>query len=77
MVKTLKDWLPMSVNEAQSFPNILKHLNTEIKHEYTSTRWPGPQKNVYSFVELATGHFVGFNENPGKGWSFPVVARRK
>jgi len=28
-------------------------------------------------VELETGHKVGWNENPGTGWSFPVIGGRK
>jgi hypothetical protein len=37
------------------------------------TKWPGKQKNVYFWVVLANGKAVGFNENPSKGWSFPVI----
>jgi len=36
-------------------------------------RWPGKHKNVYYWVVLANGKAVGWNENPYKGWSFPVV----
>lgn len=36
-------------------------------------QWPGPQKNVYVWAELANGKAVGWNENPSRGWSFPVV----
>ncbi|MEJ7804429.1 MAG: hypothetical protein WKG03_00695 [Telluria sp.] len=35
--------------------------------------WPGPHKNVYVWVELANGKAVGWNENPSRGWSYPVV----
>jgi len=35
--------------------------------------WPGPHKNVYFWVELDNGSAVGWNENPLKGWSFPVI----
>ena len=35
--------------------------------------WPGSHKNVYFWVELDNGFAVGWNENPSRGWSFPVV----
>jgi hypothetical protein len=36
-------------------------------------RWPGQHKNVYFWVALANGKAVGWNENPSRGWSFPVI----
>jgi hypothetical protein len=36
-------------------------------------RWPGPQKNVVLWVELANGKAVAWNENVAIGWSFPVI----
>jgi hypothetical protein len=39
--------------------------------------WPGSHRNVYFWVELANGRAVGWNENPGRGWSFPVVKLKK
>jgi len=35
-------------------------------------RWPGPQRNVHNWVIVEGGYAVGMNENPGRGWSFPV-----
>lgn len=35
--------------------------------------WPGKHKNVYFWVILKNGYAVGWNENPSKGWSFPLV----
>ena len=35
--------------------------------------WPGPQKHVYCWWELEQGYAVGWNENPNRGWSFPVI----
>ena len=35
--------------------------------------WPGTHKNVYFWAELESGHAVGWNENPARGWSFPVI----
>jgi hypothetical protein len=35
--------------------------------------WPGPHKHVLNWYILADGHIVGWNENPARGWSFPVM----
>lgn len=40
-------------------------------------KWPGPQKNVFAWVELKNGRAVGWNESPSHGWSFPVVPMPK
>jgi hypothetical protein len=37
--------------------------------------WPGKQKNVNVWWDLMNGYAVGWNENPSRGWSFPVVRR--
>lgn len=61
---------------------VAKHYDIEVVQEYSTVEnsygkpvksWPGPQKNVYAWVVLVNGKAVGWNENPGKGWSFPVV----
>jgi hypothetical protein len=52
-----------------------KLLDVEVVKEYfgdTFKRWPGTQKNVHCWWELANGKAVGWNENTA-GWSFPVV----
>lgn len=35
--------------------------------------WPGTHRNVAVWWVLDNGYAVGWNENPGRGWSFPVV----
>ena len=35
--------------------------------------WPGKHKNIFFWVELENGFLVGWNENPERGWSFPVI----
>lgn len=35
--------------------------------------WPGGHRNVHVWWLLANGKRVGWNENPKRGWSFPVV----
>ena len=39
--------------------------------------WPGSHKNVFVWWELETGHAIGWNENPSRGWSFPVIKLKK
>lgn len=42
-------------------------------NEATWRRWPGKHKHVYLWVILTNGYAVGWNENPARGWSFPVI----
>lgn len=35
--------------------------------------WPGTHRYVHAWYVLANGKAVGWNENPKRGWSFPVV----
>jgi len=46
------------------------------EHDGTKDAWIGPQKHVHVWWELANGWAVGWNENPSKGWSFPVKRMR-
>jgi len=39
--------------------------------------WIGTHKHVFYWVELENGYAVGWNENPARGWSFPVVKMKK
>lgn len=55
-------------------------LDVEIKKEHSRLaepmafrEWPGHQQNVHVWWELMDGSAVGWNENPTKGWSFPVL----
>lgn len=36
-------------------------------------KWPGKQKNVFYWLELANGYAVGWNENISHGLTFPVL----
>jgi hypothetical protein len=40
---------------------------------HPGNRWPGSQRHVTVWAMLANGYAVGWNENPGKGWSFPCI----
>jgi hypothetical protein len=68
--------------EWDSMP-VARFFNEDVVQEYHSVtnsmgkpvrRWPGPQKNVFAWVELSNGKAVGWNENPSRGWTFPVVS---
>jgi len=39
--------------------------------------WPGKHVHVHVWWELENGYAVGWNENPSRGWSFPVVKMPK
>ena len=38
--------------------------------------WPGKERNVLNWWKLADGRCVGWNENPSRGWSFPVYGKK-
>lgn len=44
---------------------------------YPGYGWPGREKHVLWWYVLTDGHIVGFNENPSRGWSFPVRRQKK
>lgn len=46
------------------------------RHEDGWQEWPGTQNNVHVWCIVNTGNgfkAVGWNENPSRGWSFPVL----
>lgn len=51
----------------------VKKENCPMFGEDPYKKWPGKHKNVYFWVELENGYAVGWNENPSRGWSFPVI----
>jgi len=65
---------------------VAKYFEVGVVREYWShgnsenkpvKKWPGPQKYVFVWVELENGKAVGWNENPSRGWTFPVVTLPK
>jgi len=50
-----------------------KDVKVVSKHESHKSPWPGPHKNVHYWWTLENGKRVGWNENPARGWSFPVI----
>ena len=59
-----------------------KYLEVEVIeehgwHKQFHKHWDGKHKNVNIWWFLANGKKVGFNENPARGWSFPVIGKLK
>ena len=61
-----------------------KYADIEVVAEHSPTvdgdnyqPWPGTHRNVWYWVELDNGKAVGLNENPSRGWSFPVINMKR
>ncbi len=79
--KTLKDVMPEVLSEIDGSyceTQAFEMVNIKVIAEHGSLiddnpkKWPGSHKNVYFWAELGNGYAVGWNENPVRGWSFPV-----
>jgi hypothetical protein len=72
----LKDVLPYEFMRGE-FDNCkaMKFADIKVVQEYESYKksWIGNHKYVHFWYVLENGYAVGFNENPSRGWSFPVV----
>jgi hypothetical protein len=72
------DWLPPEANE--DFENLRSLSNSLVIAEFTTRGsgnfkpWPGKHKNVTNWIAIEGGKAIGWNENPSKGWSFPVIS---
>lgn len=78
----LRDWFPIrdpgtGISETDA---CFKHLDVEVIEEVScypdegpKRDWPGKHLNVHCYVRLVNGRIVGLNENPARGWSFPVM----
>ena len=84
--RTLKDAMPVGLSEVGGpyhDTRAFKMLNVKVTAEHRHpldddmVGWIGTHKNVYFWVELENGYAVGWNENPARGWSFPVVKIKK
>ena len=78
MAKTLKQVMPQEFSGGEYRDDrAQRYADVEVVREYDGTKhgegWPGKHKNVYCWVALANGYAVGWNENPARGWSFPVI----
>jgi len=82
-LKSLLESAPIEFERDFEGVSAYKYRHLKVVKEHTATGdgwedfrenpWPGPHKNVYNWWELEDGHAVGWNENPSRGWSFPVV----
>ena len=84
--KTLKDVMPVDLSQVGGeYCNTKAFTMLDVKviaeygdlADFTPKVWPGTHKNVYFWVELENGYAVGWNENPARGWSFPVFKMKK
>lgn len=73
-MKLLRDCVPQEFFQEFMDTPAAKLLDVPVtsSHEGHISRWPGPHKNVHRWWKLQNGKAVGWNENPAKGWSFPV-----
>jgi hypothetical protein len=84
-VKTLKDVMPEELtNRDCDKTRAYKMKDVRVVEEHCSMIdqeefkfWPGTHKNVYFWVVLENGNAVGWNENPSRGWSFPVIKMKE
>jgi hypothetical protein len=78
---TLREWLPQEFFIEHRTPAVMRLLDVDVTEKVDGTvsgqGWPGPHRWVMSWVKLANGKAVGWNENPGRGWSFPVTTLNK
>ena len=85
MTKTLKDWAPAEFMQGEYHDTLayrMKDAPVLSEHESYIKRWPyrrnGKYVHVWCVVEFnAKLYAVGFNENPHRGWNFPVFRHRK
>ncbi len=75
MNKILRDSVPSEFFREFMDTRAAKFLDIPITKEVEGhkRRWPGKEKFVFFWWILANGYAVGWNENPSRGWSFPVV----
>jgi hypothetical protein len=72
--KKLRDVLPREFFIEFANTPAAKHVDRRIicEHDTRVKPWPGTHKNVTYWWVLQGGYAVGLNENPSRGWAFPV-----
>ena len=77
-MKKLKDVLPYEFFREYTDTGAYKMKEEIVLSEVDGTiqGWPGEHKFVFVWWILKNGYAVGWNENPGRGWSFPVIKIR-
>lgn len=74
-MRTLGDAVPSEFHRefTDTRAYALRDVELISEHHGHIERWPGKHRNVHTWWKLASGHCVGWNENPARGWSFPVI----
>lgn len=70
-----REFLSGSYDETAAYK--LRDQVVVAKHDARNVAWPGVHKNITYWYELDNGKAVGFNENPARGWSFPVITLKR
>ena len=76
----LKEWLPQEFfqykhPEMEKFLNRPILINYNLYNENAWRSWPGKHKYVQNWciVSYEDNYYaIGFNENPSRGWGFPI-----
>jgi hypothetical protein len=78
--ETLAQALPHEFLSGGEYVDVpaFRHRDVVVLRKYDSRikPWPGTQVNVSVWYVLANGKAVGWNENPIRGWTFPVITFR-
>ena len=74
-VKLVQDLMPreFQVEFTDTYAFTLRGVRVLAEYYSHEKRWPGGHKNVHWWVALDNGKAIGWNENPARGWSFPVI----
>lgn len=72
----LRDVLPKEFFAEHPDSKVNDFLNERIIEtvDGCEKRWIGKERYVYTWWILANGKAIGWNENPSRGWSFPIVS---
>ena len=81
----LREWNMVNDFSSSEYNRIEKYLDCKIIKEYAVHNkgfisWKsigGSHKFVYSWILLENGIAIGWNENPARGFSFPIIKNVK
>jgi len=81
-MKTLRDWMPREFEQAYMDTRTAEFLDCELVEEigpdhrmYNSIPQSIQRKHVYNWCTIFENgkyYAVAWNENPSRGWSFPI-----
>jgi len=71
---TLEDYAPPELFKSGEYSDCESYKMKDVRVLCEHKRnWIGIQKNVFVWWELENGYAVAWNENPSRGWTFPLV----